>query len=326
MLTADSGQESPELRDVPRGHLGDIVQSMLSKQGKGRSTQTVLGKRERSPEEESTPKRLRLVNQDCGEGISSVKTEVSNDEQAIDSSEKKFTNRILTCLAISPAGRPLKNFNTVPELLRAFRDAIKAHRSLFLDGKILHRDISENNIIVTDPEEADGFSGMLIDMDLATKVRDDGTNERSEAQQMTGTLQFMAIEVLEMALPQADHDLNHTYRHDLESFLYVFLHICISYGWPERQKWKINPLQNWYTGPYKSIARTKRGDMGRGGFENFILPEFSPAFNCVKDLARTFRDTLFLTGDLYIDTPEKPSRLYDPMIKAVDDAIEHLQS
>ena len=326
MLTADSGQESPELGDVPRGHLGDIVQSMLSKQGKGRSTQTVLGKRERSPEEESTPKRLRLVNQDCGEGISSVKTEVSNDEQAIDSSEKKFTNRILTCLAISPAGRPLKNFNTVPELLRAFRDAIKAHRSLFLDGKILHRDVSKNNIIITDPEEAEGSSGVLIDMDLAAKVKEDGTNERSEAQQMTGTLEFIAIEVLEMALPHATHDLEHTYRHDLESLLYVFLDICISCGWPDGKKWKVNPLQNWYTGSYENIVRTKIGDMGTRGFESIILPKFSPTFNCVKGLARSLRDALFLKGDLYTGTPEKPSRIYDPMVKAFDNAIEELES
>ena len=274
----------------------------------------------------SAPKRLRLLNQGFSGDIASANTEASNNEYAPDSSGEKFRNRILTCLAISPAGRPLKNFNTVPELLRAFRDAIKAHRSLFLDGKILHRDISENNIIITDPKEADGFSGMLIDMDLATKVRDDGTNERSEAQQMTGTLQFMAIEVLEMALPQADHDLNHTYRHDLESFFYVFLHICISYGWPDGKKWKINPLQNWYTGSYKNVVAAKSGHMDRGRLESIVLPEFSPGFDCVKDLARTLRDALFLKGALYTSTPEKPSFVYDPMIRAFDDAIEHLQS
>ena len=52
----------------------------------------------------------------------------------------------------------------------ALRDATKAHRSLYLDGNIPHRDISENNIIITDPENADGNSGMLIDLDLAKKL------------------------------------------------------------------------------------------------------------------------------------------------------------
>lgn len=47
------------------------------------------------------------------------------------------------------------------------RDAIKAHQSLYTTGNILHRDISSNNIIITGPEVADGFKGMLIDLDLA---------------------------------------------------------------------------------------------------------------------------------------------------------------
>ncbi len=28
---------------------------------------------------------------------------------------------------------------------------------MYVDGKVLHRDIPENNIIITDPKEADGF-------------------------------------------------------------------------------------------------------------------------------------------------------------------------
>ena len=39
----------------------------------------------------------------------------------------------------------------------------KMHRSLYTDGNILHHDISENNIIITDPERADGFKGVLIE-------------------------------------------------------------------------------------------------------------------------------------------------------------------
>jgi serine/threonine protein kinase len=52
-------------------------------------------------------------------------------------------------------------------LLTVLHDAIKVHQSLLGKAKILHRDISENNIIITDPETANGFSGMLIDLDLA---------------------------------------------------------------------------------------------------------------------------------------------------------------
>ncbi|KAA6409210.1 MAG: hypothetical protein FRX48_06763 [Lasallia pustulata] len=85
--------------------------------------------------------------------------------------ESSFDNRIFRCLVISPAGRAIRNFRSIPELLEALRDPIKAHRSLYTAGKILHSDISENNIIITDPKEADGFTGMLIDADLSARPR-----------------------------------------------------------------------------------------------------------------------------------------------------------
>ena len=82
-------------------------------------------------------------------------------------------------MAISPSEILLEDVNSLPELLCAFRDAIKAHRSLFLDGNVLHRDVSRNNIIITDPKEAGGFSGTLVDMDLAVDVNESGKNEPS---------------------------------------------------------------------------------------------------------------------------------------------------
>ena len=95
------------------------------------------------------------------------------------------------------------------------RDVIKAHQSLYTTGNILHRDISSNNIIITkQAATTDGFKGMLIDLDLA-KVRDSGP---SEARHQTGTMQFMAVEVLRKT--------EHTYGHDLESFFYVLLWMC----------------------------------------------------------------------------------------------------
>ncbi|KAI1181365.1 hypothetical protein F5B17DRAFT_319467, partial [Nemania serpens] len=120
-----------------------------------------------------------------------------------------WENRIYSCLVISPAGRVINDFRTINELLAAIRDAIKAHQSLYETGNILHRDISSNNIIITEPEMAGGFNGMLIDLDLA-KIRDSGP---SGARHQTGTMQFMAVEVLRKT--------DHTYRHDLESFFYV---------------------------------------------------------------------------------------------------------
>jgi serine/threonine protein kinase len=92
---------------------------------------------------------------------------------------------------ISPTGRAIYRYEKKPELLRELRDAIKAHRSLYFKGDILHWDISENNIIITDPKET-GVIGMLIDLDLAKELG----SGRSDARCCTGTMEFMAIEVL----------------------------------------------------------------------------------------------------------------------------------
>ena len=237
-----------------------------------------------------------------------------------DSSDTSFDNRVFGCLIISPAGRALKNFCSISELLMALRDAIKAHRSLYLEGTILHRDISENNIIITNPKQANGFTGMLIDADLA-KIVDGG---RTGARQQTGTMEFMAIEVL--------RKIDHTYRHDLESFFYVLLWICARRAWEREFECKLvdrprkSILTMWYTGDFDDIARRKRGDMGVDGFED-ILEEFPSILDCLKDLCRTIRGILFpFTHGLLLFTGTKPDpeKLYGPILEAYDETIAEI--
>ncbi|KAL9099679.1 MAG: hypothetical protein Q9163_004853 [Psora crenata] len=122
-----------------------------------------------------------------------------------------FENRIFSCSVVSPAGRALCDFRLIPELLKAFRDAIKAYKSLYIEGNILHRDISENNIIITDPKETNGFTGTLIDADLSKELGSGKSGARHR-------MEFLAIQVLQLIDP--------TYRYDLESILYTLLWIC----------------------------------------------------------------------------------------------------
>ncbi|EEH46959.1 uncharacterized protein PADG_03057 [Paracoccidioides brasiliensis Pb18] len=234
-----------------------------------------------------------------------------------------YDNCVLRCLVISPAGRPIYKYKSPLELLMALRDAIKAHQSLYLDGNILHQDISENNIIITNPEKTDGHSGMLIDLDLAKEVG----SEQSGACYWTGTMEFMAIEVL--------LNVNHTYRHDLESFFYVLIWQCAHNSWRklnelQRQRQRQpqdSLLREWYTGTYVKIATYKRGNMEAGGFE-LVLQEFPLEFECVKHLCRTIRGVLFPYGKegMIVGTPQDPKILYDPIIKAYDDAIAVIEA
>ncbi|EEH20420.1 hypothetical protein PABG_02679 [Paracoccidioides brasiliensis Pb03] len=265
----------------------------------------------------------------------SLRTSQQNDEltfsiqsvhtpSLFDRNDKElYDNRVLRCLVISPAGRPIYKYKSPLELLMALRDAIKAHQSLYLDGNILHRDISENNIIITNPEKTDGYSGMLIDLDLAKEVG----SERSGARYRTGTMEFMAIEVL--------LNVDHTYRHDLESFFYVLIWQCARNSWRklnelQRQRQRQpqdSLLREWYTGTYVKIATYKRGNMEAGGFE-LVLQEFPLEFECVKHLCRIIRGVLFPYGKegMIVGTPQDPKILYDPIIKAYDDAIAVIEA
>ena len=238
--------------------------------------------------------------------------------------EEPFVDRVLSYQVTQPAGRPLSKFHSVSELLRALRDAIKVHRSLFLDGRILHRDVSESNMVITDPKENNGLSGMLIDLELGTVV-EDGKNTRTGSQRMTGTLKFMAIEVVKMAFRDNQRDIDHTYRHDLESFFYVFLDMCINHGLNESQIPKQDSLRDWYIGSYDSIVAIKPGHMTLNGFET-LLTNFASKFECVKGLAMSLRDILFLReAKLRTETPTgDESILYNQMIGAFDKAIESM--
>jgi serine/threonine protein kinase len=111
---------------------------------------------------------------------------------------------------VSSAGRPLHIYRSVRELLEVLYNTIRGHKSLLKDRNILHQDISENNIIIIEAALEKDWKGMLINLDLAEKLG----SILSRASHRTSTMQFMAIKVLQ--------GKGHTYRHDLESFFYVF--------------------------------------------------------------------------------------------------------
>ncbi|KAF8518125.1 hypothetical protein BU17DRAFT_66563 [Hysterangium stoloniferum] len=105
-----------------------------------------------------------------------------------------------------------RNWKNTKEMVTAVRDAIIGHGDTYDKAKILHRDISSGNILITDTS-----GGLLIDWDLCKRLRDIYQGEAHI--ERTGTWQFMAARLLVIptdgegaAIPdRAD---------DLESFLY----------------------------------------------------------------------------------------------------------
>ncbi|KAG6054252.1 hypothetical protein E4U32_007038 [Claviceps aff. humidiphila group G2b] len=230
-----------------------------------------------------------------------------------------YDDRVLRVLTVTPLGRPLKEFESILELLECLRDAIKAHRSLYMESGILHGDISVNNIIITEPAKADGYKGMLIDFDLAHDI----TKGPSGARFRTGTIEFMAIGVL---LWQ-----QHTYRHDLESFLYVFIWLCFVYGPKGKGKKPTNALRDWSTfgRTLKTRAKVKFCDMGFG-FKLLMKDYPAECGECVKQFITTIHDILFKARpgvgvDPHEYTPEEPDHMYEPILEAFEKTIREIR-
>lgn len=192
-----------------------------------------------------------------------------------------------------------------------FRDTIKCHKSLYSDAKILHQDISPGNIIILDDQDEEKPRGVLIDLDSAIELAELSEGELG----ITGTRPFIAIGVLKREC--------HTCRHDLESFMYVFLWTVITNHTedpPETSK-----LRQWSNGEWDELAARKLLDMGQDSFQS-ILDEFTVEFESLKSLAERLWQILFPIRDGVVWTGtdgshEAVDRLYDGIIRAFDEAI-----
>ncbi|KAG6205512.1 hypothetical protein E4U34_008423 [Claviceps purpurea] len=239
-------------------------------------------------------------------------------------SEKLWENKMFSCLVISPAGREISDFRSIKELLECERDAIRAHRSLYLEGKILHRDISPHNIIITRPVTANGFKGMLIDLDMACTRGSD----QDGALHAVGTLPFMAAQVL--------LKIDHTYRHDIESFFYVLLWLCGREAWDPVKNLAVEGekqhqdscFQEWRVGALHKIASFKKGQMANiDNLRTTVMCEFPKALDVVKPLCEELLGIIFPPteyGRNYGTPWSNPDDLYDPIITAFDKAISML--
>jgi hypothetical protein len=152
-----------------------------------------------------------------------------------------------------------------------------AHKGAYLQG-FLHRDISPNNILITENPAYEG--GMLIDWDLCQTsfgAEEPGAPHRksrtvrgvfpSDANTLRinvtpasqGTWDYIAADLLD------DPGHQHSFVHDLESFFYVLLYLGLVHlrtDWDQgRQSCFMNTV----------IDRRRFGDSGKGGFGKLLF-------------------------------------------------------
>ncbi|CAD6499393.1 BgTH12-03510 [Blumeria graminis f. sp. triticale] len=237
----------------------------------------------------------------------------------------EIRKRQQAAVAISPFGKPISKFDTPLEMIIGLYDAIKAHRSLLLDANILHRDISVNNVLLKHCEDPKDYGGILIDLDLTILFK--GGEAQGKLGAMTGTIQFMALEILQNSFALPGAVVSHSYRHDLESFFYVLLWICIRSRWPDDKSPHAAFLRKWYSGAAEEIYSNKETQMKKGTFGEKVMKRISPEFEDVKILVWTFWNTLFYKDQEFtIGTAPDPDTLYGPIIETFENTILHLKS
>ncbi|KAF9551896.1 hypothetical protein CPC08DRAFT_823128 [Agrocybe pediades] len=118
--------------------------------------------------------------------------------------------------ATDKVGRPLTDFESSKEFLQAVNDAFKAHKSVYAKCKILHRDVSIHNILIT--EDGRGF---LNDWDQARTVEDIQSGPRRSRR--SATWLYMSVPLLQRP------SKFHTLQDDIESFFWVILDVVIRY-------------------------------------------------------------------------------------------------
>ncbi|CCM06612.1 uncharacterized protein FIBRA_08891 [Fibroporia radiculosa] len=171
-------------------------------------------------------------------------------------------------LVVRTYGWPIKYALSPAELLCVVADAVRGHKNSY-SRDILHRDVSEGNILVM-PVMVNGkrvFKGVLIDYDNAIKF---STHQTLADDPASGTRPFMSGELLqqwpyfvkpgEMSAPR------HDAIHDLESFLWVLVYICLSRDGPAHRRREI-----WDNSKETQLLRDNWRALFEG--ENLLLAE-----------------------------------------------------
>ena len=112
------------------------------------------------------------------------------------------------------------------------------HYQAYTVGKVLHRDLSENNLMF---QRKDGKAkGIVNDWDMASILNDAGEVPTSAAKHRTGTIPFMARDLL------VENPSPHLYRHDIESFFFVLVWAAIHYDLKNKIRLNAVPrLERW---------------------------------------------------------------------------------
>ncbi|KAI9467833.1 hypothetical protein BX667DRAFT_214872 [Coemansia mojavensis] len=206
----------------------------------------------------------------------------------------KVPLRIHRRMVLTPAGMPLQKVKSVDELIVIIHDVMQAHTAVLQKCRLLHRDVSVNNILFTGEKET--VKGMLIDFDVADPIDHPNRDKRPNR---SGTLPYMSIGNLK------NNGVDRTALDDWESIIYIICWLGTLSINMDDQKLQMNPddyeISKWRAGTPEKIAGEKSVLLHANSiFRAFVLDNFvpHPDYKNLKSLADQLYIKLFANGML----------------------------
>ncbi|KAI0073755.1 hypothetical protein K474DRAFT_1774508 [Panus rudis PR-1116 ss-1] len=173
---------------------------------------------------------------------------------------------------------PLHTVRTAKEMVQVLRDALQALIDAYMKARVLHRDISINNILVSSSCVAgEAGRGILNDWDISRKLQDELIFRSSRA----GTWRFMSIALLE------NEDKPHSIHDDLESIFWVLTY-CSVHHFKHGGRALVHMFDE-----ESILYPTDRDPIVTGGaWKHFFLRQTDVRFHCsaLDDLIHAHRD------------------------------------
>ncbi|KAJ1736541.1 hypothetical protein LPJ68_006075, partial [Coemansia sp. RSA 1086] len=173
-------------------------------------------------------------------------------------------------------------------------DVMQAHTAVLQKCRLLHRDVSVNNILFTGEKET--VKGMLIDFDVADPIDHPNRDKRPNR---SGTLPYMSIGNLK------NNRVDRTALDDWESIIYIICWLGTLGINMDDQKLQMNPddyeISKWRAGTPEKIAGEKSVLLHANSiFRAFVLDNFvpHPDYKNLKSLADQLHIKLFANGML----------------------------
>ncbi|KAL1741510.1 hypothetical protein HDZ31DRAFT_66854 [Schizophyllum fasciatum] len=201
-----------------------------------------------------------------------------------------YETRDLTRLVMQERGVPIYCFSTKTEFLKAFRGAVLTHYELCDKAETLHCDVNDKNVLLnTDKPEGERRS-LLIDLNYSMLINEERMYAASGWKSCPAV--FVAADLL--VSPTLIKPMPY---HDLQSFLYLIIWICIWHCGPggELRNFilKGSMIEDWLHIDEHIVGASKNAILslkpkGSDVFNNFVSETFDEYFkdfkHCVCDL------------------------------------------